>query len=92
MVDPEEARMTLEVYLLNAVGQGKRIEQKGHDYAILVDRISHDLKFHFLLTWLTAGLWLIVFLVLWSRDGRETRILAKVDEQGQIRSNTLPKR
>ena len=81
---PEDRKEALANAVATAVAQGKRIESQSDYQAIVVKgkRVNHIL--HLLLTLITVGFWVLVWipLVIW---GGEKREIIRVDEYG----NTL---
>ena len=72
---PEERKQLLENSILRHVEQGWRVESRGEFYATLVkgDPINHIL--HLLLSLVTAGLWLIVWLIMGVQGGQERKTI-----------------
>jgi hypothetical protein len=70
---------------------GARIESQGDFEAVLVkgNRPNHIL--HLILSLLTAGLWLIVWVLL-AAFGGEERVLFTVDEYGNVHAQELGRR
>ena len=84
---PERAEV-LQGYLTQAAGRGWRVEGKGDYIAFLASgkRVNHLL--HAALSLLTGGLWLPVWAGL-AVLGGEKRMLARVDQFGEIRTYKL---
>ena len=78
---PEERKRLLEASILRHVERGWRVESQGEFHASLVkgDPINHVL--HFLISFFTCGLWLIVWLVMGLTGGQERKTIT-VGEYG----------
>ena len=73
----------LETSTMDAVSKGWRIESKGQFYAVVVEGRSVNHILHLLLTILTSGLWIIVWLLL-VVSGGERRRMIYVNEFGYV--------
>ena len=67
---------------MDAVAKGWGIESQGQYYAVIVqgERVNHLL--HLILSIITVGLWIIVWLIVIS--GGQERMMIYVDEQGEV--------
>ena len=68
---------------MDAVAKGWGIESQGQYHAVIVqgERVNHLL--HLILSIITVGLWIIVWLILVVSGGQERRMIY-VDEQGEV--------
>ena len=73
----------LETNVMDAVAKGWGIESQGQYHAVIVqgERVNHLL--HLILSIITVGLWIIVWLILVISGGQE-RMMIYVDEQGEV--------
>lgn len=67
---------------MDAVAKGWGIESQGQYHAVIVqgERVNHLL--HLILSIITVGLWIIVWLIVIS--GGQERMMIYVDEQGEV--------
>lgn len=77
----EERKEILAQHIANLVAQGRRVESQGDFQAVMVrgNKVNHVL--HLILTLVTLGLWVIIWLVL-ALSGGEKREIVKIDEWG----------
>lgn len=77
----DERKAALARLIAQQVAQGARVESQSDYQAVLISgrRVNHLL--HLVLTVLTAGLWLLVWIYL-AVTGGEKRSMAQVDEWG----------
>lgn len=82
-VSPERRRDLLSQQIQNEVARGGRIESRGDYDATVVfgHRVNHVL--HLILSLVTLGLWVIVWIIV-SLTGGEKRTLIVVDEFGRV--------
>jgi hypothetical protein len=82
-VSPERRRELLSQAIQGQVVRGGRIESRGEYDATIIfgHRVNHIL--HLILSVLTLGLWVIVWIIL-SVTGGEKRTLIAVDEFGAV--------
>ena len=68
---------------MDAVAKGRGIESQGQYHAVIVqgERVNHLL--HLILSIITVGLWIIVWLILVVSGGQERRMIY-IDEQGEV--------
>ena len=81
--DDRRRRKILETNVMDAVAKGWSIESQGQYHAVIVqgERVNHLL--HLILSIITVGLWIIVWLILVISGGQE-RMMIYVDEQGEV--------
>lgn len=88
----EERRAAFQAGVLRALQPGWHLEAQTDTSAVFVrpgPRPNHIL--HFILTLLTAGVWLVVwFFVAAKGPGKDTRQLLSLDDDGQWRWTELP--
>ena len=67
---------------MDAIAKGWSIESQGQYHAVIVqgERVNHLL--HLILSIITVGLWIIVWLIVIS--GGQERMMIYVDEQGEV--------
>ena len=83
----EKRKQILENYVAGKIYEGYKVESIVGTTAVIVRRgvVNHGL--HFLLSILTVGFWLIIWLIMvLSRDEERTTIA--VDENGDIQTQT----
>ena len=75
-------RKILDTSVMDAIGKGWSIESQGQYHAVIVqgERVNHLL--HLILSIITVGLWIIVWLIVIS--GGQERMMIYVDEQGEV--------
>ena len=85
LMSPEARKAQLAQYIAGAVAtQGTRVESQSDFQAVLVTGHPVNHVLHFLVSFLSCGLWLLVWLIL-AASGGEKRSLVQVDEWGNIR-------
>ena len=84
---PEDRRALLAQQIQVAVAQGGRVESQSDYMAVIVTgkKVNHLL--HFLIGWITLGLWWIVWIIL-AITGGEKRHMITVDEFGNLRTQS----
>jgi hypothetical protein len=84
----DERRLILAQQIQMAVARGGRVESQGDTMAVVVygKPVNHIL--HLLLTILTAGLWIIVWIIL-VVSGGEKRWMINVDESGNVQNQQV---
>ena len=77
----------LEASVIDAISKGWRVEAQGKFHAVIVEggKVNHIL--HLLLSLITVGLWLLIWLIL-AVSGGERRLLIYVSEQGDVSVTT----
>ena len=85
---PRQRKDALEEELGEAFKGGWRVESRGEYQVVLVHGRPVNHVLHLLLSVITAGLWLIVWLVL-AATGGEERMLLQVDEYCQISTHEM---
>jgi hypothetical protein len=85
---PDERRLILAQQIQMAIARGGRVESQGDAMAVVVygKPVNHIL--HLLLTLLTAGFWLIVWIIL-VLSGGEKRWMITVDESGNVQNQQV---
>ncbi len=78
----------MEEELGEAFRGGWRVESRGEYQAVLVHGSPVNHTLHLLLSLLTAGLWLVVWLIL-AVTGGEDRVLIQVDERCRISTHEI---
>lgn len=80
---PDERKAALARTTANLVAQGSRVESQSDYQAVLIRgrHVKHWL--HLVLTVITAGVWGVVWLLMWLLY-RERRQIANVDDYGNV--------
>jgi hypothetical protein len=88
MATAEERRAALEEFVAARMAEGWRVESRSEFSVTMVrgKRINHIL--HLLLTIITAGLWVIVWILL-ALGGGEKHGIVTVDEDGVVTSRLI---
>lgn len=82
---PEERRARLDAAVANTVSGGWRVESRTDYQAVLVRGKNHSHLLHLVLTLVTLGLWLLVWIPL-AIFGGEKRATMSVDAAGMVRT------
>ena len=78
----------LEMAVLQEVQQGARVLHRGPGYVVITTGKPVNHILHALLSLLTCGLWLVVWLAVLVFGQKERRFILRVDpETGQIRKD-----
>jgi hypothetical protein len=82
-LSPEARAEALNRYVLSATQAGWRVQSQTQTQVQLVKGKNHSHVLHLILTLLTLGLWLIVWIPL-AVFGGEKQKFASVDEYGRV--------
>lgn len=82
---PDERKAILAAAVANTVSGGWRVESQTDYQAVLVKGKNHSHVLHLILTLLTLGLWLLVWIPL-AIFGGEKRATLTVDDAGTVRT------
>lgn len=80
---PDERKAILDAAVANTVSGGWRVESRTDFQAVLVKGKNHSHLLHLILTILTLGLWLLVWIPL-GIFGGEKRATMTVDAAGRV--------
>ena len=88
LLTSEDRRDILEEYVVDALEKGWRVESQGNFHAVIIEGSKVNNVLHAILSLITGGGWLLVWLVV-SITGGEKRMLVEVDEKGTGRLSKL---
>jgi Mg2+/citrate symporter len=80
----DERKLLLREFVVGKVAAGSRVELQDDFSAVLVFGTKPNHILHFILSILTAGFWLIIWLFI-ALGSKERRTLYKIDEYGIIK-------
>lgn len=80
----EERKSLLREFVVSKVATGSRVELQDDFSAVLVYGTKPNHVLHFILSILTAGFWLIIWLFI-ALGSKERRTLYKINEYGTIK-------
>ena len=80
----EERKSLLRDFVVSKVATGSRVELQDDFSAVLANGTKPNHILHFILSILTAGIWLIIWLFI-ALGSKERRTVYKIDEYGIIK-------
>ena len=80
----EQRREIIDELIHFAVSKGRRVESESDTRVVFVKDAEVPVFAHLILTFLTAGFWLIVWFIIELAGGGKERIVVTIDQYGEI--------